>query len=103
MRALLLLSLLAGCLNAPRFASVCEQANDVVQHCGASVPFLADTPCSGIARFASQCVVDQVNGCDDLASLMRNLDRCFPDAGAFPEAESLPFPSPARPDGGSTP
>ena len=99
--------LLIGCPEAPTsFATVCDHANDIVQRCGATVPMLTDTPCTGISRFISQCVADHAPNCDELASLVRNVDRCFPDAGedgAFPEAESLPFPTPDRLDGGSTP
>lgn len=99
--------LLLGCLLGPtQFATVCDHANDIVQRCGATVPMLTDAPCTGISRFISQCVADHAPSCDELASLVRNVDRCFPDAGedgAFPEAESLPFPSPDRIDGGLTP
>jgi hypothetical protein len=106
MRALLLVVFMTGCLGTEaQFANVCDQANDVVQRCGATVPMLANAPCTGIARFVSQCVADQVRGCDELATLMRNADRCFPDAGddAFPEAEALPFPAPHPLDGGTAP
>ena len=99
--------LLIGCLEGPaQFANVCDHASDIVQRCGATVPMLSDSPCTGISRFVSQCVADHAPSCDELASLVRNLDRCFPDAGAdgaFPEAEALPFPSPDRLDGGLTP
>lgn len=98
---------LSACFGGPTtFATVCDEANDVVQRCGATVPMLSNAPCTGIARFVSECVTEQTHGCDELATLMRQPERCFPDAGedeAFPEAESLPFPEPRHLDGGLTP
>lgn len=99
--ATLALVLLAnGCLEAPTdFKDVCAEANHIIQGCGTTVPVLTDSPCTGLARVVSTCVAEQAHGCDDLASLMHNPDRCFPDAGEFQDPEELPLPE--RRDGGT--
>lgn len=105
MRALLLIGLpLLACPTGPaHFATVCDQATDVIERCGATLPLLHDEPCTGLPRFISQCVAEQVHGCDELAKLTRDPSRCLSDGGddSFPEAESLPFPAPDHVDGGS--
>jgi hypothetical protein len=104
-RALACLGLaVLACSGGPtHFATVCDQATDVIERCGATVPLLQREPCTGLPRFISQCVAAQVHGCDELATLARDPSRCLFDGGEapFPEAESLPFPAPDHVDGGS--
>ncbi len=103
---ILLALLTTACIAGPtEFKDVCAEANDRVQSCGASLPLLMNTPCTGTIEFLSECVTEHTTGCDDLAALMRNPDSCFPDAGedAFPGAEEIPFPAPTSLDGGTTP
>jgi hypothetical protein len=100
------LLLLACAAEPPSFKDVCAQASFQVESCGATVPELDGTPCTGLAEFVSTCVTQQAMSCDDLAALARDPSRCFPDAGddAFPGAEELPLPpSSDSPDAGATP
>ncbi|MBL8952184.1 MAG: hypothetical protein JNK82_15485 [Myxococcaceae bacterium] len=92
-----------ACVQGERtYATVCDEAEAIVQGCGATVPLLEDTPCTGLPKLVSRCVADHARGCDDLAELARNPDRCFPDAGELPEPEPLPVPEPDPLDGGTT-
>jgi len=96
--------LLAGCLEPePMFKDVCAHASDTVERCGATLPTLADSPCTGIEETLSQCIVDHAASCDDLATLMRHPDECAPDAGDdfTPDETDLPVPSPHPLDGGT--
>jgi hypothetical protein len=99
--------LLVACASAPEsFKDVCAQASYQVETCGATVPELDGTPCTGLAEFVSTCVTQQATSCDELAALMRDPSRCFPDAGDddFPGAQELPLPPTSdSPDAGATP
>jgi hypothetical protein len=91
-----LLLLLAACLDggAPP-KNVCEQARNLFQVCGATVPLLEGEKCAGVAKALSRCVAEHATDCDELASLASRLDDCRPDGGEddlLSAAEDLPFP-----------
>jgi hypothetical protein len=96
--------LLAACAAPETFSDVCAQANNQVESCGATVPTLSGAPCTGLAKFLSTCITQQAASCDDLAALMRDPSRCFPDGGddVYPGAEELPLPNSDSPDAGAS-
>jgi hypothetical protein len=92
MRPLLALILLGGCGEAFAPTDVCEQARDLFERCGASVPLLAGEKCAGLGKAVSRCVVEHATDCDALVTLVHRLDECAPDAGDdfLPALEDLP-------------
>ncbi len=76
------------------YASVCEQANGMIEQCGASVPFLTGHECTGLAKVAAKCITEHSTDCDSLATLSTRLDECMPDAGdtLYLNAEDIVIP-----------
>ena len=71
---------LCACGSAePRPADVCAEAKLRFASCGASLPLLADGPCTGTTRIAARCVADHAHDCDELATLFTRIDACVAD------------------------
>jgi hypothetical protein len=95
LRLLCTVGVLAACANGVPPKNVCEQARNLFQECGASVPLLEGESCAGVAKALARCVTDNAADCDQLAHLSSHLDGCRPDGGEddfLPPAEDLPFP-----------
>ena len=82
-------------------ANVCEEANGVFQHCGASAPFLVGGSCTGFRKVASRCVVDHAKSCDELGTLFQRIDSCIEDDAGDPLVPPDDFALPIELDGGT--
>jgi hypothetical protein len=93
---LLSLSAPAACAQeSESFADVCAEARARFSACGASLPLLADKPCTGMTRVLSRCIASHARTCDELSSLITRVDSCVADeadGGELPPAEDLSLP-----------